>query len=282
MNSSVVSKKLRPYQIFSLTRNININNFKQKIFFAHRARLDLKSINTGDPRLKKEIARAWRVVGRNIPILIQGVSGTGKGVFARAFHNSGPRSVRPFIELDCASLSNEFLEPELFGRLSRGSGREGFYDNGIINSALGGTIYFKNVNNMPLALQSRLCRLIDGCSETYNTSWSEISYDISLVFSTNSILKDCYLRGEIREDLYYRICSLVINLSPLRERTDIRQLANYILEFLGARGEQLSFSEDALKAIEENDWPNNISELLGAICTAISMLRNGEKVINNI
>jgi transcriptional regulator with PAS, ATPase and Fis domain len=128
---------------------------------AARPRLTLKFLSTGDERLQAAIDKATRVLGRDIPILIQGESGAGKEMFAKAFHNSGPRGPGPFVALNCAAIPETLIESELFGYSGgafTGARKEGAV--GKIQQAHGGTLFLDEIGDMPLSLQARLLRVL--------------------------------------------------------------------------------------------------------------------------
>ncbi|MBP8120782.1 MAG: sigma-54-dependent Fis family transcriptional regulator, partial [Burkholderiales bacterium] len=185
----------------------------------------LDTLNTGDARLQAAIDRARRILGRDIPILIQGESGAGKEMFAKGFHNSGPRGSGPFVALNCASIPETLIESELFGYQGgafTGARKEGA--PGKIQQAHGGTLFLDEIGDMPLNLQARLLRVLQERSVTPLGSTRAIHVDISLVCATHRKLREEVARGSFREDLYYRLNGMSVTLPPLRERTDIRAL----------------------------------------------------------
>ena len=241
----------------------------------------LDTLNTGDPRLQAAIDRARRIIGRDIPILIQGESGAGKEMFAKGFHNSGPRASSPFVALNCASIPETLIESELFGYQGgafTGARKEGA--PGKIQQAHGGTLFLDEIGDMPLNLQARLLRVLQERCVTPLGSTRAIQVDISLVCATHRKLREEVARGSFREDLYYRLNGMSVTLPPLRERTDIRALVAKIAEAeTKTRQQPVRFSEGAQQAIENYGWPGNIRQLFNVIRVAIALLDDDETLI---
>ena len=246
-----------------------------------KPQLTLDTLNTGDLRLQAAIDRARRILGRDIPILIQGESGAGKEMFAKAFHNSGPRADAPFVALNCASIPETLIESELFGYQGgafTGARKEGA--PGKILQAHGGTLFLDEIGDMPLNLQARLLRVLQERCVTPLGSTRAIQVDISLVCATHRKLREEVARGSFREDLYYRLNGLAVTLPALRERSDIRTLVGKLAAAeAGPRETPVRFSEGALQAIEAYAWPGNIRQLFNAIRVAIALLDEGETLI---
>lgn len=243
--------------------------------------LTLDTLNTGDARLQAAIERVRRMLGRDIPIMIQGESGAGKEVFAKAFHNSGPRQSAPFVALNCASIPETLIESELFGYQGgafTGARKEGA--PGKIQQAHGGTLFLDEIGDMPLNLQARLLRVLQERCVTPLGSTRSIQVDISLVCATHRKLREEVARGTFREDLYYRLNGMSVTLPALRERSDIRAI---VLKLATAetltREVAVRFSEAALTAIENYAWPGNIRQLFNVIRVAIALLDDDESLI---
>jgi transcriptional regulator of acetoin/glycerol metabolism len=239
--------------------------------------ITLDTLNTGDPRLQTAIDRARRILGRDIPILIQGESGAGKEMFAKGFHNSGPRQSAPFVALNCASIPETLIESELFGYQGgafTGARKEGA--PGKIQQAHGGTLFLDEIGDMPLNLQARLLRVLQERCVTPLGSTRSIQVDISLVCATHRKLREEVARGTFREDLYYRLNGLSVTLPSLRERTDIRQMVAKLARAEAGPNTPVAFSEGALQAMERYSWPGNIRQLFNVIRVAIALLDEGE------
>ena len=243
--------------------------------------LTLDALSTGDPRLQLAIDRSRRILGRDIPILIQGESGAGKEIFAKAFHNSGPRSDAAFVALNCASIPETLIESELFGYQGgafTGARKEGA--PGKIQQAHGGTLFLDEIGDIPLNLQARLLRVLQERSVTPLGSTRAIQVDISLVCATHRKLREEVAQGTFREDLYYRLNGMSVTLPALRERTDIRAIVHKLAAAEAVQhGEPVKFSEGALQVIERYNWPGNIRQLFNVIRVTIAMLDDDETLI---
>jgi transcriptional regulator of acetoin/glycerol metabolism len=243
--------------------------------------LSLDTLNTGDVRLQAAIDRARRILGRDIPMMIQGESGAGKELFAQAFHNSGPRRDGPFVALNCASIPETLIESELFGYQGgafTGARKEGA--PGKIQQAHGGTLFLDEIGDMPLNLQARLLRVLQERAVTPLGSTRAIQVDLSLVCATHRKLREEVARGTFREDLYYRLNGLSLTLPALRERTDIRALVTKLTDCEAAsRGSPVGYAEGAMAAIEGYGWPGNIRQLVNVIRVAIALLDGDETQI---
>lgn len=243
--------------------------------------ITLDSLNTGDPRMQAAIDRARRILGKDIPMLIQGESGVGKEMLAKGFHRSGPRANGPFVALNCASIPETLIESELFGYLGgafTGARKEGA--PGKIQQAHGGTLFLDEIGDMPLNLQARLLRVLQERSVTPLGSTQSLQVDISLICATHRTLREEVACGRFREDLYYRLNGLSVTLPPLRERTDIRILVAQLAAGESAnRPVPVTFSESALQVMENYGWPGNIRQLFNAIRVAIALLDDHESVI---
>ncbi len=246
-----------------------------------RQPITLDTLNTGDNRLQMAIDRARRILGRDIPILIQGESGAGKEMFAKAYHNSGSRHDAPFVALNCASIPETLIESELFGYQGgafTGARKEGA--PGKIQQAHGGTLFLDEIGDMPLNLQARLLRVLQERSVTPLGSTRAIQVDISLVCATHRRLREEVARGSFREDLYYRLNGLAVTLPPLRERSDLRALVSKLAAVEAvSRDLPVRFSEGAMQAIEAYRWPGNIRQLHNVIRVAIALLDDDETLI---
>ena len=243
-------------------------------------RLTLQFLSTGDERLQAAIDKGTRILGRDIPILIQGESGAGKEMFAKAFHNSGPRAQGPFVALNCAAIPETLIESELFGYSGgafTGARKEGAV--GKIQQAHGGTLFLDEIGDMPSELQTRLLRVLqERCVTPLGTNKS-IPVDITLVCATHRRLKEEVARGGFREDLYYRLNGLCINLPSLRERSDIDRLIDKLLREEAGPDRQVEVSHKVMEAFLKYRWPGNIRQLNNVIKVAIALLDDDETII---
>ncbi|PKO51996.1 MAG: sigma-54-dependent Fis family transcriptional regulator, partial [Betaproteobacteria bacterium HGW-Betaproteobacteria-21] len=227
-------------------------------------RMTLECLSTGDPRLQLALDRAARIMTKDIPLLIQGESGVGKELFARAFHFSGPRQDGPFVALNCAAIPENLIESELFGYVGgafTGARREGSV--GKIQQAHGGTLFLDEIGDMPLSMQARLLRVLQERCVTPVGAQRNVPVDISLVCATHRVLRDSVRAGSFREDLYYRVNGLTVTLPPLRDRTDIRSIVSIILDAEvpeSRSGGPVRISEQVLDFFEHYPWPGNVRQ----------------------
>ncbi|MBR0568819.1 sigma-54-dependent Fis family transcriptional regulator [Azoarcus sp. L1K30] len=246
-------------------------------------RATLACLATGDERLQLALDRAARIMGKDIPLLIQGESGVGKELFARAFHYSSPRQDGPFVAVNCAAIPENLIESELFGYVGgafTGARREGSV--GKIQQAHGGTLFLDEIGDMPLAMQARLLRVLQERCVTPVGAQRQVPVDITLVCATHRVLRDSVRNGSFREDLYYRVNGLTVTLPPLRDRSDIRSIVANILaaELDGSRdAESVVISEEVLDFFERYPWPGNVRQLQNVIRVAVALLDADEHEI---
>ena len=235
---------------------------------ASAANLDL--LNSGDPKIARAIQQVKQVLSREIPILIQGETGVGKELFARAIHEASPQHKGPWVAVNCAALPEGLIEAELFGYEEgafTGAKRKG--SAGKIEQADGGTLFLDEIGDMPLALQARLLRVLQERKVTPLGSTKSISVNFSLVSATNQKLKEKVESGEFRSDLYYRLNGLSVSLPALRERSDLKALINVILDVEHANEAQIS--SDAMQIFSSHPWPGNIRQLHNVLRTALAL-----------
>ncbi|ENO83959.1 sigma-54 dependent transcriptional regulator [Thauera linaloolentis 47Lol = DSM 12138] len=245
-------------------------------------RVTLARLSTGDAGLQRVLDRAGKVVGRNIPLLIQGESGVGKELLAQACHNSGPRAGGPFVALNCAAIPETLIESELFGYVGgafTGARREGAV--GRIQQAHGGTLFLDEIGDMPLSMQARLLRVLQERRVVPIGAREAVPVDIALVSATHRVLNESVKGGFFREDLYYRINGLTVYLPPLRERTDIRGLVEQLIdeECIGRPRDSVGVSEEVMRFFERYSWPGNIRQLQNVLRVALALLDDDEQVI---
>ncbi len=208
-------------------------------------------------------------------VLLTGESGTGKEVIARAVHSHSPRRGGPFIAVNCGALPGELLESELFGHV-RGAFTGAVRDRaGRFEVALGGTLFLDEVGDLPLPLQVKLLRVLqERVFERVGESRSRQS-DARIIAATNRDLRRAVAEGNFREDLYYRLRVVPIEIPPLRERReDVDPLARVLLARVGARqGRALRFSPEALRVLLGYAWPGNVRELENALEYAVAVCK---------
>ncbi len=238
----------------------------------------LESLKTGDPQVEAAITKLQRVVGRDIAILIQGETGTGKELVAQAIHADSPRRSGPFVAVNCASIPDGLIESELFGYEDgafTGARKKGAI--GKIMLANGGTLFLDEIGDMPLNLQARLLRVLQERVVVPLGSTKAYPLDASIICATNRRLKDRIAEGQFREDLYYRLNGLLVKLPPLRERTDLPAVVNSIIRE-ELRLPQLRVSDEVVGMFRSHPWPGNLRQLSNLLRTA-SVMTGPDQVI---
>ncbi len=246
---------------------------------ASRAHVMLDDLALGDERVDAAIAKAKKILGRDIPVLILGESGTGKEWLATAIHNSGPRARAPFVAVNCAAIPEGLIESELFGYEEgafTGAKRKGA--SGKIQQAHGGTLFLDEIGDMPLSLQARLLRVLQERAVVPLGSPKSIPVDVMIVCATNHKIRDQVTQGQFREDLYYRINGLSITLPPLRERGDLQQLVQKLVTSEANFGENVVITPDVLDIFAHHPWPGNIRQMRNVIRTALALVDDGQGI----
>jgi two-component system, NtrC family, response regulator AlgB len=236
-----------------------------------QAAIDLNSNNAG---MRRAVDLARQVAASDASVLIRGESGTGKGVLARAIHNWSERASKPFATVSCPTLSPQLLESELFGH-ARGAFTGAVKDNpGRIAASEGGTLFLDEIGDLPLNLQPKLLRFIQ--DREYERVGEAITRraDVRLISATNVDIAQAVRDGRFREDLFYRINVIQIDLPALRERSeDILPLANRLLAHLSQRRPIAGFTDEAMAALVHYPWPGNVRELRNVIERAVILCR---------
>jgi transcriptional regulator of acetoin/glycerol metabolism len=231
----------------------------------------LRYLNTGDPQLEQVIAKVNKVLGRDIPIMVMGETGTGKELLAHAIHNDSPRAMGPFVAVNCASIPETLIESELFGYEDgafTGARKKGAV--GKILQANGGTLFLDEIGDMPFGLQARLLRVLQERMVTPLGSGKSIPVNVELICATNHNLRERIAKGLFREDLYYRLNGLVVKLPPLRERTDLETVVKKIIA-AESEGGDYTVSREVLSMFRRHKWPGNFRQLTNLLRTAIIM-----------
>jgi transcriptional regulator of acetoin/glycerol metabolism len=231
----------------------------------------LRYLNTGDPQLAALIDKVNKVLGRDIPILVMGETGTGKELLAQAIHNDSPRAMGPFVAVNCASIPETLIESELFGYEDgafTGARKKGAI--GKLLQANGGTLFLDEIGDMPFGLQARLLRVLQERMVTPLGSGKSIPVNVELICATNHNLRDRIAKGLFREDLYYRLNGLVVKLPPLRERTDLDTVVKKILA-AESNGGRYVVSDEVLAMFRRHKWPGNFRQLTNLLRTAVIM-----------
>jgi sigma-54 dependent transcriptional regulator, acetoin dehydrogenase operon transcriptional activator AcoR len=240
----------------------------------------LAALDTGDMRWHGATEKVRRIAGKPIPLLIQGESGVGKELFARAVHDSGPRRDGPFVAINCAALPENLIESELFGYIPgafTGAKREGCL--GRMREAQGGTLFLDEIGDMPLALQTRLLRVLQERQVTPLGCGKAVDVDFALICASHRKLSEAADTGTFRSDLYYRINGLAVTLPALRERSDFQALTERLLAELNPDSD-IHLSPDLLVQLGRHPWPGNVRQYVNVLRTASAMLDPHEDCID--
>jgi sigma-54 dependent transcriptional regulator, acetoin dehydrogenase operon transcriptional activator AcoR len=224
-------------------------------------------LRSADARVAENARIAQRVAGKHLPILLLGETGAGKEVFARAIHDAGPRRNRPFVAVNCGALPESLIESELFGYTPgafTGARRHGA--RGKIAMADGGTLFLDEIGDMPLALQTRLLRVLAEGEVLPLGGETPTRVDLDVICATHRDLAQMASAGTFRDDLYYRLCGAVLTLPPLRERCDIGALIEAVFaEEAQAAGRPLALDVALTARLAAFAWPGNLRQLRNAM-----------------
>ncbi len=234
-----------------------------------------------EPTLLKQATRCQRIVNKGISILLQGETGTGKEVWARALHESSDRADKPFITLNCAAIPESLIESELFG-YGAGTFTGGLKAGkmGKIQASDGGTLFLDEIGDMPLELQASLLRVLAESEIIPLGEHEAVGVSLNVICATHRDLKEYVARGEFREDLYYRISGFQVTLPSLRQRSDQPVIIEKVLHMLCLDDGDVGHVEIHPKAMEllcQYRWPGNIRQLKNVLQYALCM-REGEMI----
>ena len=239
----------------------------------------LSGLITRDAEMLRITRLIERVASSDATVLLLGESGTGKEVLAQGVHAASKRSGR-FVAINCAAIPENLLESELFGYEKGAFTGAVKTTPGKIETAHNGTLMLDEIGDLPHSLQAKMLRFLQQRTVERLGGRSEIPVDVRVVCATHQDLKGLIAENRFREDLFYRLAEIVVNIPPLRARTgDAVLLAHSFLRRFAQdqRRPGLSFGEDAIKAIEQHAWPGNVRELLNAVKRA-SIMADGERV----
>jgi two-component system nitrogen regulation response regulator GlnG len=228
------------------------------------------------PRMQDVYKTIGRIAGSDVTVLLRGDSGTGKELVARAVHHYSRRAGRPFIAVSCAAIPGTLLESELFGH-ERGAFTDAKERKlGKLELAHGGTFYLDEVGDMPLELQAKLLRALQERTIERIGGREPIRIDVRVLAATNRDLETLMKEGRFREDLYYRLNVVTVNLPPLRERRrDIPLLVEHLLAKHGTELGERGIAPEALDRLVGYEWPGNVRELENIIQRAMVMATGG-------
>lgn len=252
-----------------------IHHYRKQLREIHGAKYSWENIIGNSEKMVYSKYMARKAAQTNSNVLILGESGTGKELFAHSIHNGSGRSYSPFVKVNCAAIPSELLESELFGY------EEGAFTGakkggkiGKFELANGGSIFLDEIGDMPLKMQAKLLRVLQEREFERVGGSAAIKLDIRVIAATNQNLKELVKTGKFREDLYYRLNVMTIDIPPLRERySDIDQLTNLLLEKLSNQlGKYVSgISSNTMNFLRSHSWPGNVRELENVLERAINL-----------
>jgi NtrC-family two-component system response regulator AlgB len=235
------------------------------------------------PTMKEVMEVLMRAAATPASILILGESGTGKSVAAREVHQHSHLADRPFVTVSCPSLSKELLQSELFGHV-RGSFTGAVKDHwGKVKAAEGGTLFLDEIGDLPMEIQPKLLRLLQEREYERLGENTVRQASVRVIAATNRDLKQRVADGTFREDLYFRLNVIAVEMPPLRTRLDdlVRFAEHYVRHFANQCGRDLQgFSDDAMTALRQHAWPGNLREMRNAVERAVILAR-GDRIASS-
>lgn len=262
----------RAYQLYEIEE-------ENRALLSQQSAVPLKGVIAGSPEMLDICKVVEKVAPTDATIVILGESGTGKEVIARAIHELSDRKDQSFVAINCAAIPDNLLESELFGFEKGAFTGAAKRTLGKIEMTSGGTLFLDEIGDMPLALQAKLLRFLQERVIERIGGREEIPVDVRILCATHQNLEQMIEDGGFREDLYYRISEIIINIPALRERMgDAVLLAwSFLAKFTAVKNNKVKgFSNDALLAIEDYSWPGNVRELENRIRRAIIMAEESQ------
>ena len=284
-----IPKPFTPAQVkLAVHKIFEVRTLEQKVVALRedlgRSHLDA-DFSSGSSAMKRAIALARQAASSDATILLRGESGTGKSVLAKSIHAWSKRAAMPFSVLSCPSLSPELLESELFGHV-RGAFTGAIRDNpGRISSCNGGTLLLDEIGDLPLSLQPKLLRFVQEKEYERIGDYMTRHADVRIIAATNIDLEKSVREGRFREDLYYRINVIQVEIPPLRERPDdVIALAERLLVFFERSCHRMSlgFTDEALHLLRHYSWPGNVRELRNVIERAVILCQTDRIGVNHL
>jgi transcriptional regulator with PAS, ATPase and Fis domain len=253
-----------------------VNYYKRGLDSVLTATYNFDSIVGRSPRLIESKSMAARYAETDGSVLILGATGTGKELFAHAVHMASPRSQGAFVCVNCAAIPKELIESELFGyEAGAFTGARPKGKSGKIELSDGGTLFLDEIGDLPLSAQAKLLRVLETKEIEKLGGLKKVKVDFRLVAATNKDLRAMIRCDEFREDLFYRLNTMCVEVPPLAERPeDIPVLISHFLKIMGKSS--LKIGERAMRLLESYSWPGNVRELKNAIQSAVSLAYSGK------
>ncbi len=284
-----LTKPVHPYELRALVERI----FERRSLVAEvrtlRASIDQKfgfeNIIGQSSVLMRVLEAAARVAQTDATVLVRGETGTGKELLAKAIHFNSPRSKRPFVVINCGAIPRELLESELFGHLRGAFTGALTHKSGKVETADGGTVFLDEIGEMPLDLQVRVLRLIQEHEIEKVGASQPISVDVRIIAATHRNLESLVETGQFREDLYYRLAVVPIELPPLRARSE--DIPEFVLQFFQqskkkCHRENLKLPESLIPYFSRYHWPGNIRQLQNAIERIVVLCPGDEVTVEDL
>ena len=238
--------------------------------------LTLEELAGDDPQMLRNVRSAHRIADSGVSVLIQGPTGSGKEAFAHAMHLISRRADRPFVAVNCAAIPENLIESELFGYKAgafTGARKEGM--KGKILQSSSGTLFLDEIGDMPLALQTRLLRVLEEKQIVPLGSETGVEVALHVLAASHHNLREMIARGAFREDLYYRLNGITLELPALVQRSDRERVIHRVLGAETTDGRPAAIEMDALERLVAYPWPGNIRELRNVIRTALAICEGG-------
>ncbi len=263
-------EKVLKLQELSFANKCRINKYRERFTF--------RNIISQSKKMMEILELTRNILELDTTILIYGETGTGKELLANAIHFNSSRREKPFITVNCAAIPDELFESELFGFKKGAFTGENQNRRGLFQMANGGTILLDDIGEMPLKLQPKLLRVIEDKKVTSLGSEKSVDIDVRIIATTNKNLKSEVEKGNFREDLFYRLNIIPVELPPLRERKeDIPLLTRFFLKKYAEKFNKpiKSISEEAINTLINYPWPGNVRELENIIERAVIVEKKG-------
>jgi transcriptional regulator of acetoin/glycerol metabolism len=238
--------------------------------------LTLTDLAGEDPLMIRNLRNAQRVADRSVSVVIRGPTGSGKEAFAKALHVFSARGKQPFIAINCGAIPETLIESELFGYSPgafTGARKDGM--RGKIAQSSGGTLFLDEIGDMPLLLQTRLLRVLEEREVTPLGGEASFRVDLRVICASHRDLRALVERGEFREDLYYRLNGITLELPPLAQRRDKEMLIRQCIARESGGGDDTAIEVAALRRLLDYPWPGNIRELRNTIRTSLALCDDG-------
>src|SRR6202453_628351 len=236
-----------------------------------------------DAQMRKNLSFGTQLFAKQVPILLQGATGTGKEAFAKALHHSGLWFDKAFVTVNCAAIPESLIESELFG-YTRGAFTGALKEGrvGKILQSNGGTLFLDEIGDMPLMLQTRLLRVLEEREVVPLGSDQALPVTLHVISASHRDIRKMIQDGEFREDLYYRLNGITLHLPLLRDRSDKADLIRTLLGEENTEQESIEIAEDAFQKLLDYSWPGNIRQLRNALRTASALCRDGIIRLSNL